>query len=81
MAQALHHSHFAAAGSFRHLLATATRPVRALFSKLYHSMMFARQQQANREIERLVRTRGRFTDSLERDISNILLGDGRNQRR
>ena len=85
MAQTLQRSHFTHASVLGHAIYTLAvagmRPVRAMFTRLYNAIMFARQEQANRDINRLVKTRGRMTDSLERDISNILLGDGWNQRR
>lgn len=85
MAQALQRSHFVHASLLRHAFYTSVvagvRPVRAMFTWLYNAIMFARQQQADRDIDRLVKTRGRMTDSLEREISNIMLGDGWNQRR
>jgi hypothetical protein len=75
MAQALPRSYFPDAVAIRQMALAAARPVQTLFSRLYDSMMLARQRQASRDIDRLVSARGRMTDSLERDISNILLGD------
>ena len=81
MAQALHHSHFVEAGALRSIAAAVAQPFQRLFGGLYDALLEANQRKAQRDIERLVSTRGKFTDSVERDISNILLGDGWNQRR
>lgn len=81
MVQATHSAHFIEAGSLKAWAAGALRPVQSLLRRGYDALLQANQRQAERDIARYVSTHGRFTDSLERDISNILLGDGSNRRR
>ena len=81
MAQVAHPSHFIEAGALRSIATAAARPFERLFGGLYRAMLEANQRKAQRDIERLVSTRGKFTDGVEREISNILLGDGWHQRR
>lgn len=76
MTQVAHPVHFIEAGTLRSVAAAAVKPVQRLFSRFYDAAMEANQRKAERDIARFVSTRGRFTDSLERDISDLMLGDG-----
>jgi hypothetical protein len=46
---------------------------RSLWRWLYDAIALANQRQAERDIARFVSTRGKFTDSVERDISERAL--------
>jgi hypothetical protein len=63
------------------MVASTLRPIRRLLGRFHDALMEANQRKAERDIARFVSTRGRFTDSVERDISNIILGDGWNRPR
>jgi hypothetical protein len=80
MAQVAHPPHFIESRTLRSTAAAAARPIQRLFGRVCDALLLANQRQAERDIARFVSTRGRFTDSLEREISNIILGDGWNRR-
>lgn len=53
--------------------AAAAPARRSLWRWLYDAIALANQRQAERDIARFVSTRGKFTDSVERDISERAL--------
>jgi hypothetical protein len=76
MAQAAHPAHFIEARTVRSIAAATGRRLRRLYARFHDAQMEANRRKLERELARLVSTRGKFTDSVEREISNMLLGDG-----
>ncbi|HEY5378218.1 MAG TPA: hypothetical protein VIJ78_01615 [Pseudolabrys sp.] len=81
MAQVAHCTRIIEAGAFRQTVVAAVRPLRRVLGSIHDALLLANQRQAERDIARFVSTHGKFTDSVEREISNMMLGDGLNPRR
>ncbi|MDP1907224.1 MAG: hypothetical protein Q8K85_02910 [Hyphomicrobium sp.] len=63
--------------------ALVTVPTRkSLLHRLFHAMMWSRERQSQRDVDRLVSWRdGGFNDSFEREIAERFYSDGWNFRR
>jgi hypothetical protein len=62
-------AHFIEASGLRRLAPGAIKPIRRLFHRVHEAVLLANQRRAERHMARFVSTRGRFTDSLVRELA------------